>query len=150
MRFNYFRLLPVLALLVVGCAPTPTDTPQPEGITRIVLSKESVGLGDSTVVYMLTIDPAAGTFELETKDKDPAAGEISAGSVDELSALLDEVGFYEFDADYIPPDGSCCDLIYYTIAITKDGQTFSVRGSDSESPEGYLDVLVHIEAMASP
>lgn len=148
-KIGLFGLVLVI-LASFGCEPVPTATPEPVGgVTKIVLSKESVGLGDPTVTYTLTLDAETGTFVLEEQDVDSVEGEVEAETLENLITQLDEVGFYEFEEDYIPADGSCCDLVYYTIAVTKDDEIYQVRGSESERPEGFLDVLASIEAVAA-
>jgi hypothetical protein len=149
MRFSKRYLLALMLLLAVlaaaGCdsdkaTPTPTPTAVAPVLDEVVLFEEQVGLGDPTVVYTLTIDFETGTYTLETEDSEPVEGEVPAGQIDRITALLEQVGFYEFDEDYIPEDGSCCDFVYYTIQVTRDGETYSVRGSDTENPEGFLSV----------
>jgi hypothetical protein len=143
---QYLLVLVLLTVLAAtGCdsdkaTPTPTPIAIVPELSEVVLFEEQIGLSDPVVVYTLTLDFKAGTYILETEDAEPVEGELTDGQIGRITALLDEVGFYEFDEDYIPEDGSCCDFVYYTIQVTRDGETYSVRGSDTENPEGFLSV----------
>jgi hypothetical protein len=156
-RYLLALTLLLTVLVAAGCnndkateTPEPTSTEAAPALTEVVLFEEQIGLGDPTVIYTLTLNLEAGTYILETDDAAPVEGEVTTGQIDSIAALLDEVGFYDFDEDYIPEDGSCCDFVYYTIQVTRDGETYSVRGSDTENPEGFLAVREALREIAAP
>lgn len=124
--------------------PTPTEAPMsaPADFTQVVLIEEST-LGGINAT--LTIDVDAGTLALEKKDADPVEGELAAGQVEALAALIDEVSFFDFEEDYIPANGTCCDFVYYNIAVTRGGETFNVRASNENMPDGFRAVLTYIQ-----
>lgn len=127
--------------------PPPTETPAPAGLTTITLREDSSLGGLSTNMKTTTIDAQTGAFVIEATNADPVEGAISAEDLATLAALIEETEFFSFDADYIPSDGTCCDLVAYIIAITRDGETYSVRASNENMPDGFRTLLGRIQAL---
>ncbi len=157
MRYRHAHMAIVLtiltALLLAGCGgadDTPAPDDAPADVTQITLMKESVGLGDPVVTYMLTVDVPDLHYTLEEKDADPFEGTVTAEQIAALLTALDEAGFWGFEADYIPDDGTCCDLVYFTVGATRGGTTVTARGSETESPEAFMGLVDMVEALTAP
>lgn len=142
--------LVTLVTLIAGCTtnptatPPPTHTPAPAGLSQIVLLADHSLGGLSSDTKTTTIDTLAGTFLIERTSADPVKGVLSEDDFEALAALIAEVSFFDLEANYIPDDGTCCDLIAYTVTVTQNGQTYSVRASDSNMPDGFRRLLGRI------
>lgn len=146
--------LAALAGMIAGCASSPTATPEPTaapapaGVTEIVLTADSALGGLSATVVTTTFHVEAGTFTIEsTEDGVVREGAVDPGALAAVTALVDEVGFFDLETNYIPEDGTCCDLIAYVITVTKDGQTHSVRASNENMPDGFRTLLRQLQAL---
>ena len=134
-------------MALVSCQPTPTATPQPTGPTQIVLVADGSLGGLVAYLRTTTIDMKTGAFTVESASAEPVTGSVPAADREALAALVEETGFLDYEADYIPIDGTCCDLVAYTVTVTVGGESHSVRASDENMPEGFRTLLSRIQAL---
>jgi hypothetical protein len=125
----------ILTFALVGCVrsvvPGPIGTPasspltSPPAVSEIsVTYQRSGGLVGANDTW--TIDPQGKV----THQGSGASAQLTAAQLVELITAIRAANFIELQDSYVPKD-TCCDRYEYTIIITTNGQSNTVRTIDA-------------------
>lgn len=160
-------LIAFVLLLLAGCATLPLDASTPGGgtVPAPPTSPSMPGSSvpdpgelpqdmppDAVLVYHRS-GGIAGIDEVWTINSDGRITKDRGGEwqapAEQVTALLqaiDELGFFNMQASYMPAD-TCCDRFSYELAVRNEGQERQVITMDGApgTPEAFWQILTEVQ-----
>jgi hypothetical protein len=150
-----------LAFLLAACGQGATDNPATTSVPNLTTTSEpqpDISVGDVTLTrsggfagFTTTVTVHSdGAVVVTTDSESPPAGVLAESELNALHRLVASPDFAALEESYVPPDGVCCDLFYYTVTAAVGDTTIESTTADSvETPQILQQVIDLLEGLIS-